>query len=310
MSKDVISNGRFEKGGSPWNKGIHTIGHPHNELTKKKISFAKMGDLNPAKRQDVREKISKTLKGRFCGENNPFYRKTHTKDTIQKIMTSEGWINNSYKKGHACYTKDELIKKRISNTLKGRILSDITKQKISNSIKKYKKENLCSEETRNKISDALKGKALSMLHKLKLSESHCGKQHSEESKKKMSEKFKGRIHSDITRDRISNALSGENHFNWLGGKSFEPYCPKFNNQLKEHIRNKYGRQCFLCGCLENGRKLCIHHVDYDKTQGCDGKQYRLIPLCNSCHSKTNTKNREYYLTLFNDMLDTQKIEVV
>lgn len=87
--------------------------------------------------------------------------------------------------------------------------------------------------------------------------------------------------------------SGKNNPSWLGGKSFEPYCPKFNNQKKEDVRNKYNRKCLVCGKDEktNGRKLDVHHVDYDKDQGCDGKKWELVPLCKSCHSKTGNGNR-------------------
>jgi len=241
-------DGRFEVGASPWNKGKHTIGTPHTEATKNKMRLAKLGDLNPAKRKEVREKISKSLKGRFVGENNWFYGKTHPKETIQKIMNTEGWKRGSYKKGHVCHTQREEVRKKISNTLKGR---------------KH------TEEERNNITIGVTNKW-----------AECG-----------------------------YPLIGEKSPLWKGGISFEPYCPKFNNQLKERIRIKYGRKCFLCGCFENGRKLAIHHVDYDKTQGCNGKEFRLIPLCGSCHGKTTTKNRDHYTLLFNDRLNKQNIEV-
>lgn len=83
--------------------------------------------------------------------------------------------------------------------------------------------------------------------------------------------------------------SGENSVFWKGGKSFEPYCVKFNLKTKERVRNKYGRKCFICGKNEdeNGKKLEVHHVDYNKEQGCNGHKWALVPLCRSCHSKTN-----------------------
>lgn len=89
---------------------------------------------------------------------------------------------------------------------------------------------------------------------------------------------------------------GEGNPMWLGGKSFEPYCHKFNDELKEYVRDKFGRQCFICGSPENGRKLSVHHVDYNKLQGCKGKTWTLIPLCNSCHPKTN-RNRSHWFNL-------------
>lgn len=91
---------------------------------------------------------------------------------------------------------------------------------------------------------------------------------------------------------------GENNPRWLGGKSFEPYCQKFNEYLKEEIRDAFGRKCFLCGVSENGRKLSVHHINFDKQAGCYGKKWNLIPLCTSCHTKT-TNNRHYHFNLLN-----------
>lgn len=91
---------------------------------------------------------------------------------------------------------------------------------------------------------------------------------------------------------------GDRNPNWKGGITFSPYCHKFNQDRKEKIRNEFGRTCFLCGEKENGRKHSIHHVDYNKGQGC-GHNWALIPLCNSCHAKTNY-NRWYWFALLNN----------
>lgn len=102
-------------------------------------------------------------------------------------------------------------------------------------------------------------------------------------------------------------LRGENNPNWMGGASFEPYCHKFNESIKESVRDEFDRRCFLCGEPENGRRLSVHHVDYNKGQGC-GHQWALIPLCSSCHSKTNF-NRWYWFALLNNYwLDKYNID--
>lgn len=92
--------------------------------------------------------------------------------------------------------------------------------------------------------------------------------------------------------------SGERNPNWKNGKSFEPYCRKFNDGLKESIRSKFNHQCYLCPKTEaeNGEKLCIHHIDYNKNSICDGREWPLLPLCRKCHSSTNF-NRHYYFNL-------------
>ena len=93
----------------------------------------------------------------------------------------------------------------------------------------------------------------------------------------------------------AKAKTGEESPSWRGGISFEPYCIKFNNAYKEYIRELFERKCFLCGVSKapNGRKLDVHHVNYNKDCGCDNTKCICVPLCRSCHSKTNG-NREYW----------------
>lgn len=98
-------------------------------------------------------------------------------------------------------------------------------------------------------------------------------------------------HSEFMKGRYT----GSKNPNWNGGTSFGKYCEKFNNKLKESIRNAFGRKCFLCGKpeSENHRRLDVHHVDYDRMQGCNGKSWLLVPLCVRCHGLTNN-NRDYW----------------
>lgn len=79
---------------------------------------------------------------------------------------------------------------------------------------------------------------------------------------------------------------------WKGGISFEPYPLGWNRTFKEQIRFRDGYKCQLCGMpeVENGRKLDVHHKNYDKK---DIRIENLISLCRKCHVKTNG-NREYW----------------
>jgi len=128
--------------------------------------------------------------------------------------------------------------------------------------------------------------------------------------------FFGKKHTKETLDKIS----GKNAPNWRGGRSFEPYCPKFNEQLKEHIREKWGRRCVLCGRSEKEimdemrakgwkriYRLAIHHVDYNKNCGCDGSVCILIPLCHSCHGKT-CHDYEYWEELIREKISGEYTE--
>jgi len=132
-----------------------------------------------------------------------------------------------------------------------------------------------SEETRRKISERLKGIPLSEETKKKISKSLMGNKY-----------CLGNVLSQEHRNKISESERGSKHWNWQNGKSFEPYCPKFNKELKERIRNRDGRICMIChkSEMDNGEKLCVHHIDGDKMQGC-GKKWYLVSLCRSCHMK-------------------------
>ena len=48
----------------------------------------------------------------------------------------------------------------------------------------------------------------------------------------------------------------------------------------------------------NTEKLCIHHIDYDKK---NNNPENLITLCNSCHTKTNIKNRDYWKNYYSEI---------
>lgn len=116
--------------------------------------------------------------------------------------------------------------------------------------------------------------------------------------------FYGKTHSETSLERMRAAKTGENNPRWLGGISFRKYCYRFNESCKEHNREKHGRVCFVCGMTEeeNGKKLSVHHVDYDKQQGCGGKEWVLVPLCHSCHSKTNI-DRKYWNAYLCGLMD-------
>lgn len=136
-----------------------------------------------------------------------------------------------------------------------------------------------SEEARNKMSVAKSGENHPMFGRTGENHPMFGKHHSEES----------RIKTSCSMQEIP-----VEHFNgFLSDGAFGKYCSKFNEALKERIREKYSRKCLLCQLTEKenikkyGCKLPVHHVDYNKQCGCDGNECRLVPLCSKCHPKTN-----------------------
>jgi len=98
--------------------------------------------------------------------------------------------------------------------------------------------------------------------------------------------------------------TGEKHPMYKGGISYLPYCEKFNDYLKERVRDFFGRCCYVCGMneTENGQKLSVHHVNYDKMVCCNDVKPLFVPLCKSCHGKTQ-KDREYWEEFFTVSLE-------
>ena len=107
--------------------------------------------------------------------------------------------------------------------------------------------------------------------------------------------------------------TGKNSPSWKGGLSFKPYCIKFNESLKIQIREQYNNCDYISGLHKDiyniinnkVRNLDVHHIDYDKEQGCNDKKFKLIPLSKSNHGKTN-KNRSFWNQLFIYSLEYDK----
>lgn len=97
---------------------------------------------------------------------------------------------------------------------------------------------------------------------------------------------------------------GENHYNWQGGISFEPYSQEFNNKLKEQIRKRDNYICQNCSMTEEehlivfGKVLTIHHIDYNKMNSTEDN---LIAVCNQCNTRAN-RNREYWKEYYSKLL--------
>ncbi len=86
-------------------------------------------------------------------------------------------------------------------------------------------------------------------------------------------------------------IKGENHWNWKGGISCEPYCEQWRDkEYKESIKERDGHICLNPSCLKNSKNLCIHHIDYNK-KNCHPNN--LITLCKSCNTIANF-NRQWH----------------
>jgi hypothetical protein len=141
----------------------------------------------------------------------------------------------------------------------------------------FKKGNKHSDETKKKISIALKGNrnvyGFTKEQRMKANKNlKSYNQHQEETKKRIRKSWFKKGHQPL--------IFGENHHRWKGGISFEPYGKEFNNQLKSQIRERDNHTCQNCNGKSDNEKLCIHHIDENKS---NNSSDNLISLCRECH---------------------------
>lgn len=182
----------------------------------------------------------------------------------------------------------EETKQKISNTKKGHKVSIETRKKISATLKGHKP----SKESIDKMSKALRGRRLSKETRERMSKAQRGRVVSKETRLRMKKAWKGIPKSKEQRGKMSEMKRGCKNPNWQGGISFLPYPVDWVDSLKESIRERDGYICQMCGIHQEelGKKLDVHHIDYDK-ENLDPKN--LISLCRGCHMKTNHNRGEW-----------------
>ena len=214
-----------------------------------------------------------------CNKNRLPWNKGLTKETDNRIK--DGWNKGLTKE------TDERVKRigeKVGETMLGRTSwnKGLTKEDNDSvmAISFKKTGHTCPDVTKEAVSKAHKG----------VTPWNKGVQCSEETRRKISESNKRNTGKDAS--------------NWKGGISFEPYCPLFNNNLKERVREYFNRHCYLCNMREddNGSKLCVHHANYDKMVCCNDVKPLFVPLCRSCHTRTNG-NREFWEEYFTASLN-------
>ena len=68
-----------------------------------------------------------------------------------------------------------------------------------------------------------------------------------------------------------------------GGISHDSYPSEFSPYYKRKVKKRDGYTCQLCGSQDKDN-LCIHHIDYDKT---NSDPCNWITLCNPCNARVN-----------------------
>lgn len=100
--------------------------------------------------------------------------------------------------------------------------------------------------------------------------------------------------TEETRRKLSFVHTGSKHWNWQGGKSFEPYPVSFNREFKCRIMERDNCSCAICRLVAE----VVHHINYIKN---DTAPENCIALCRSCHGKTGV-NRDYWQAILTELL--------
>ena len=219
-----------------------------------------------------------------------------TNGESQKIILEREWLQYHYVvQGLSAFDCGQLLK--CSKTV---VLNRLRELEIP-----IRANNEKSERGLNKIRVSHIGKKASLETKEKNRLSHIGKKLSPEQRAKIGAAHRGMKRTQQTKDNISKALAGNpkllgpNASGWRGGVSKQKYCTKFNVRTKRKTRERFNRTCLICGTPENGRHLAVHHIDYNKMQGCKGKGWLLVALCDSCHGKTCHDRWHWFNLLIN-----------
>lgn len=225
--------------------------------------------------------FSKTLKG----ENNPFFGKKHTRDSLSKIKGKNHWNYGNrtaiVKKGICKGCHQEFEYRSIPSYPEHIFCSPRCKAEYGKSSRVTKPCTWCGNPV-TKIAAHQKQKNF-------FCDADCyHKWHAENAKHL------------VGPDHPHFGKRGHETPNWKGGTSLEPYGEDFNSDLKLRVRRRDDFTCQLCGAKENGRKLDCHHIDYDKQ---NNSETNLITLCreNGCHQKTNGR-RAYWTKYFQTLL--------
>lgn len=116
------------------------------------------------------------------------------------------------------FTKE--AKKKMSESLKGRVLTEETKKKLSESLK----GRVFTEETKKKMSESFKEKWKDEDYKKKMSESFKGKQRTEETKKKISESHNVKVICTTTNKIFKSIKLAAEYYNLKSSSNIVDCC--------------------------------------------------------------------------------------
>lgn len=312
--KSNYINQEYEEIAKKLGRNTNAVGIRRTKLNlPKKPKF----DSEIAKKSDIAQNLGKyAIKGEMVGNKSPNYKKIFTEEHRKNIsLTHKGKkqsknaiLKRSVK--HKIWwekNKDtEVGKKIISKMLENKpIITPEMRKKQGDTMRQGYKEGKIhifkGKESphygKKPWNKDIKGYKLNRVRRIKFTEEER-KRVSEYTKKAMNRPEVREKIKKINQDRCIKGLNktifkkGEEHPNWLGGISFEPYGIEFNDNLKEQIRKRDNYICQECNKTQEelNRLLSVHHVDYNKK---NNNPCNLISLCFKCHPLTNS-NREHW----------------
>ena len=194
--------------------------------------------------------------GNYSGKNNSFWGRTHSNESKKKMSLAHKGCT-PWNKGLSKSTDKRVARYAKTQSKKYRGI----RRSPRTEIKKGQRLSPATEFKRGNV-PFFKGKKMSSVMRRKLSVAHIGVQ------------------------------AKEKHPNWKGGRSYEPYSPSFDKDIKITIREVDGFTCQERGISEDmcNVDLTVHHIDYNKN---NSSVYNLISLCQKCHGKSGF-SREYW----------------
>jgi hypothetical protein len=255
---------------------------------------------DPVKREEWCVNHSKMM----TGSGNPMYGKRHSDETRGKI--SSGTLGKTL--GRKQKPRSEEHCRKLSESHRGKILSDETRKKIGNALrgkpfteihrKKIGESNrgkIRSNETRRLLSAINIRENLSKETLQRRSEAHRGKTLSEEHRRKIGNAARGTHRSNETRQKISESRCGEKHPLYGKHPTYETrmkiseagvggfciqniiygdpkYCEFWCPDLWHRIDKAQNYQSILSGKTKEdngGRALSRHHVYWQKKACCE-----------------------------------------
>ena len=126
--------------------------------------------------EETRQRLSESLRGKFAGEKNPFYGKTHTEESLRKMRENHRYMCGENNPNYGrCFSEEHRRKLSGSHSGErhpcyGKHLSPETRAKISAA----NKGRVMSEDSLRRMAETKRGKKLSKEHCNKLSEAHKG----------------------------------------------------------------------------------------------------------------------------------------